>query len=133
MLIVCMPCWKLSSQRLKPSVTRTLIELVDTSKNHSFIWTFKWRWTKKMVNDKTKYNVAPRHVFVSLKDRNESNLTIITHIYKNKVRIDQLWKVLEYKWNLWFLRDIYILDASRFQRVVANFCNCIDHWYHTQN
>jgi len=38
-----------------------------------------------MVNDETKYNVAPRHISLSLKDRDESNLTIITYIYKNKM------------------------------------------------
>lgn len=37
---------------------------------------------RQFLNDMTKYNMTPRYIVISLKDKDSQNLTSVTHVYK---------------------------------------------------
>nr|XP_027187322.1 uncharacterized protein LOC113785178 [Cicer arietinum] len=101
-------------------------ESPDTLEGHAFVRCLDEE-ERKHVHDLTKYNVALRHILLSLQDRNKSNVTKISQIYKqmsmirlhvrgNRTEMQHLFKLIEdAKYVCWnrkrensdFMRDIF--------------------------
>jgi len=111
-------------------------ELPDRLEGHAFVGRLNAN-EHKHVEDLAKRRVPPRHILLSLQERDPKNVTRITQIYNkkstlekkvrgNKTDIQQLLTLIDGE-NYVSWSERYNVGASRFSQVVELVSNCVDY------